>query len=86
MLRAVYMLVDKTKYRFPIVVCDTVQELSQITGKSVSYINDTIKKAEKRGGESQYVKVMIRDGKHYGKNSKSRKKKGKRMDKGIQKG
>lgn len=74
MLRTVYMLVDKTKYRFPIVVCDTVQELSQITGKSVSYINDTIKKAEKRGGESQYVRVWIRDGKH-GKNIKSKKKK-----------
>lgn len=74
MLRTVYMLVDKSPYRFPIYVCDTVQELSKLTGKSIGYINDCIKKAEKRGGESQYVKVEIRDGKHYGKNNESKKK------------
>lgn len=85
MLRAVYMLVDKSEYRFPIYVCDTVQELAQITGKSASYINDCIRKAEERGGESQYVRVWIRDGKHNVKNRKRGKKKRKRVAKDIQK-
>ena len=68
MLRDIYMLVDTSKYRFPIYVCDSVQELAKVTGKKVGYINDCIKKAEKRGGESQFVKVAIRDGTHAKKN------------------
>lgn len=57
--RYVYLLVDNTKYELPICVCDSVEELSDITGDSVGKINDLIRKAEKREGNSKYLRVRI---------------------------
>lgn len=59
MERYLYMMVDNTKYELPLCVCDSVEELSDITNVSVSDINDLIQKAEKRGGSSRFIKVRI---------------------------
>lgn len=59
MERYVYLLVDNDKYELPICVCDSVEELSDITGDSVADINDLIHKAEKREGKSKYLRVRI---------------------------
>lgn len=59
MHRCVYMLVDNSEYELPLCICDSVEELSDITGDDVGTINDMIAKAEKRQGKSKYVKVEI---------------------------
>ena len=64
MKREVYMLLTDKKYQFPLLVCDSVEELAKKTGKSVGYINDAIRKAEKRrkknkNAYSKYEKVVI---------------------------
>lgn len=59
MERYVYLLVDNDKYELPICVCDSVEELSDITGDSVGYINDMIHKAEDREGSCKYLRVRI---------------------------
>lgn len=64
MKREVYMLITDRKYQFPLLVCDSVEELAKETGKSVGYIKDAIKKAEKRREKnenafSKYEKVVI---------------------------
>ena len=57
----VYMLTDDTKYRLPLYVTDNIHDLSRFSGQSVKRINDLIKKAEKRGGTSRYVKIELED-------------------------
>ena len=59
--RDVYLIVDNTEYELPLYVCDSVEELSDITGDSVSRIKDLIHKAEKRNGKSKYVRVKINE-------------------------
>ena len=57
--RDVYLLVDNSIYELPLCVCDSVEELSDLTGDDVGTINDMIAKAEKRKGKSKYLKVRI---------------------------
>ena len=59
MERYLYMLVGNDKYELPICVCDSVEELSDMTNVSVADINDMINKAEKRGGSSKFIRVRI---------------------------
>lgn len=59
MERYLYLMVGQDKFELPCCVCDSVEELSDITGDSVGYINDLIAKAEKRDGESKYIRVRI---------------------------
>ena len=61
MKRDVYVLIENDKFELPICVCDSVEELSEITGDSVGYIHDMIRKAEKRNGNSKYIRVTIND-------------------------
>ena len=60
MERYVYILVDDSPYELPVCVCDSVEELADITGDTVGYINDCIHKAEKRNGKCKYLKVEIK--------------------------
>lgn len=57
----VYMLTDRTKYRLPVYVTDDIQELSNFCGLPVKRINDLMKKAERRGGVSCFVKIELED-------------------------
>lgn len=59
MERYLYLLVENNQYELPICVCDSVEELSDMTNVSVSDINDMIAKAEKRGGRSRFIRVRI---------------------------
>ena len=59
MERIVYVWVDNSPYELPICVCDSVEELADKAGDSVSRINDLISKAEKRQGKSKYIRVRI---------------------------
>ena len=61
MKRDLYVLVENSIYELPVCVCDSVEELADITGDSVERINDLITKAEKRQGESKYIRVTIND-------------------------
>lgn len=59
MERYLYLLVENNQYELPICVCDSVEELSDMTNVSVADINDMIAKAEKRGGRSRFIRVRI---------------------------
>lgn len=60
MPRDVYVWIDDSNdLELPIAICDSAEELSELTNFSVSYINDLIAKAEKRGGKSKFMKVRI---------------------------
>ncbi len=61
MERDVFVLVDNSIYEFPVCVCDSVEELSDITGDSVGYINDMLAKAQKRKGSCKYLRVTINE-------------------------
>lgn len=52
-----YMLVSQDKHEMPLMVCDTVQELSDKTGASENCIRSAISHAKKDGNKSKYVKV-----------------------------
>lgn len=61
MERYLYALIDNSIYELPICVCDSVEELSDMTNTPVADINDLIRKAEQRGGKSKFIRIKLDD-------------------------
>lgn len=61
MERYLYALIDDSIYELPICICDSVEELSDMTNTPVADINDLINKAEKRGGKSKFIRIKVTD-------------------------
>ena len=56
-----WMQVTDDKYELPLVVAKSAGELARLTGQKRSSICSCISHAEKRGGRSRYVRVIIED-------------------------
>lgn len=53
-----YMLVTKDKYRLPLIVCDTAQELADIVGVSVKAIYKEIERENKGLYQAKFIRVL----------------------------
>lgn len=59
MKKYLYMLVTEDQYEYPMVIADSVQELSRICGVSRANIYQMLMLSETKGYKSKYVKVRI---------------------------
>lgn len=62
MKKTVIMMVTKDKYRLPIVVADSLEEMSAITGKSRKHISSYVSKwSAGKMDNSQFIKVELEE-------------------------
>lgn len=54
-----WMLVSDDDYELPLIVCDSIEELSKACGKEINTIRSAINHAEKRGSKSRYKRVKL---------------------------
>jgi hypothetical protein len=56
-----WMKVTRDKYELPLVVAQSLSEMSRITGRAPCTILNNAKRAVDRGGRSQYIRVEVDD-------------------------
>lgn len=56
-----WMQVTKDKYELPILVAQSLSEMSRLTGKAPCTICNTVKRAQRKGSRCMYVKVEVDD-------------------------
>lgn len=60
-MKPLYLCVKPDKYRLPVAVSDSVRELSEMTGRSISSICHSLNRAKNKEEYGTIVKVWITD-------------------------